>query len=310
MTDTQARADAAGSPTTPQLALGAQFAARAESAIHWLERQPALDSLCQTLAGLFSSKVQPGPVKDLLSGTWLGHPLHPMLTDVTIGAWTSALALDVVGGKSAAGGAETLMGIGVLSSVPTALSGLSDLGDLGTEHERALGAAHAVGNLSAIALFTTSYLARKSGSRGLGFLLSLAGAGVMTGAAYLGGHLTFRRSIGVDHTALEWRVDDWTPVCDEADLAEGEAKLVDAGGNDVMLYRSGSTICALADHCMHAGGPLHEGTVENGRVTCPWHASMFNLADGSLARGPATAPQPSYETRVQDGKVEVKARTF
>ncbi|MGH2717728.1 MAG: hypothetical protein ACRDJU_04000, partial [Actinomycetota bacterium] len=107
MTDTQARADASGMPSPPQLALGAQFAAVAESAVRWLERQPALDQLSQTLAGIFSSRVQPGPVKDLLSGTWLGHPLHPMLTDVTIGAWTSALALDLVGGKSAAGGTDT-----------------------------------------------------------------------------------------------------------------------------------------------------------------------------------------------------------
>lgn len=310
MTDTQVRADASGAATPPQLALGAQFAAVAESAIHWLERQPALDQLSQTLAGIFSSKVQPGPVKDLLSGTWLGHPLHPMLTDVTIGAWTSALALDIFGGKSGSRGADTLIGIGVLSALPTALSGLSDLADFGTEHERALGAAHALGNITATALFAASYVARKTGSRGVGVLLSLAGAAMMTGGAYLGGHMTFRRSIGVDHTALEWRVDDWTPVCDEGELAEGEAKLVDAGGNDVMLYRNGSTICALADKCMHAGGPLHEGTVENGRVTCPWHASMFNLADGSLARGPATAPQPSYETRVQGGKIEVKARAF
>jgi nitrite reductase/ring-hydroxylating ferredoxin subunit len=131
----------------------------------------------------------------------------------------------------------------------------------------------------------------------------------MTGAAFLGGHLSFRKGIGVNHTAFEYPVGEWTPVLDDADLAEGEPRLVSAAGNDVLLYRPRpGAICALADHCMHAGGPLHEGTFEDGRVTCPWHASVFNLTDGSLVRGPATAPQPSYEARVRDGKIEVRSR--
>jgi nitrite reductase/ring-hydroxylating ferredoxin subunit len=131
----------------------------------------------------------------------------------------------------------------------------------------------------------------------------------MTAAAFLGGHLAFRKGIGVNHTAFEYPVEDWTPVLDDAELGEGEAKLVNAAGNDVMVYRGDGTLCALADRCMHAGGPLHEGSIEGGRVTCPWHASRFNLADGSLVRGPATAPQPAYEARVREGKIEVRSRT-
>jgi nitrite reductase/ring-hydroxylating ferredoxin subunit/uncharacterized membrane protein len=291
-----------------ELALGAGWAQRGQEVINALERSAILDRLAQALGGAFSSAVPPGPGKDLLSGTWTGHPLHPMLTDVTIGAWTSAIALDLLGGRAAAAGADTLVGLGVLASLPTALSGLSDLADLGTEHERALGAAHALGNIGAVGLFAASWLARKSGSRFLGRTLALAGAGVMTGAGYLGGHLSFRKGIGVDHTAFEYPVENWTAVIDEAELLEGQPRLVNAEGNDILLYRSGSRICALADHCMHAGGPLHEGKVENGRVTCPWHGSVFRLADGALARGPATAPQPAYEARVQEGQVEVRSR--
>ena len=290
-------------------ALGARAADLAEGIVGQIEQSQALDAYAQTLGSLVAKVLQPGKLKDLLSGTWMGHPAHPMLTDVPIGAWTSALMLDLLGGPTAANGADTLIGIGVLAALPTAITGLSELADLGTEHERAIAGAHAIGNTAALSLYAASYLARKSGNRMIGICLSTAGAGVMMASAFLGGHLSFRKGIGVNHTAFEYPVEDWTPVLADAELGEGEVKLVNAAGNDVMVYRSNGTLCALADHCMHAGGPLHEGSIEGGRVTCPWHASTFNLADGSLVRGPATAPQPSYETRVQDGKIEVRSRT-
>ena len=290
-------------------ALGAPAADLVEAIVGQIEQSKALDAFAQTVGSLVSKVLQPGKLKDLVSGTWMGHPAHPMLTDVPIGAWTSALALDFLGGPAGANGADTLIGIGVLAALPTAVTGLSELADLGTEHERAIAGAHAIGNTAAVALYAASYAARKAGMRTMGIGLSTAGAGVMLASAFLGGHLSFRRGIGVDHTAFEYPVEDWTPVLADDELPEGEARLVNAAGNDVMLYRSNGTLCALADHCMHAGGPLHEGSIEEGRVTCPWHASRFNLADGSLVRGPATAPQPSYEARVQDGKIEVRSRT-
>lgn len=292
-----------------QGAFGSAVAELAESAVKRIESSQELRSLGQTMGSTVGGVLQPGTLKDLLSGTWLGHTLHPMLTDVPIGAWTSALVLDLLGGSGSAPAADALVGLGVLAALPTALTGLSELADLGTEPEWAIASAHAIGNVAGLALQAASFVARKLGARTIGVGLSTAGMGVMVGSAYLGGHLSFRRGIGVDHTAFEYPVEDWTPVLDEADLPEGEAKLVEAGGNDVMLYRSDGAVCALADRCMHAGGPLHEGTVEDGRVTCPWHGSRFNLADGSLVRGPATAPQPSYEARVQDGKIEVRFRT-
>jgi nitrite reductase/ring-hydroxylating ferredoxin subunit/uncharacterized membrane protein len=293
----------------PERALGARGADLAEGIIGQIEQSQALDAFAQSVASLVSRVLQPGRLKDLLSGTWMGHPVHPMLTDVPVGAWTSALLLDLLGGPAAAKGADTLIGIGVLAALPTAITGLSELADLGTEQERAIAGAHAIGNTAALALYAASYVARKAGSRTIGIALSTAGAGVMMASAFLGGHLSFRKGIGVDHTAFEYPVQDWTPVLADDELGEGEVKLVHAAGNDVMIHRSNGTLCALADHCMHAGGPLHEGSIEGGRVTCPWHASTFNLADGSLVRGPATAPQPSYEARVQDGKIEVRSRT-
>ena len=130
----------------------------------------------------------------------------------------------------------------------------------------------------------------------------------MTAAAFLGGHLSFRRGVGVDHTAFENPVVEWTPALDDGELVDSEPRLVGVAGNDVLLYRAGGAVLALANRCSHAGGPLNEGSFENGRVTCPWHASVFNLADGSLARGPASAPQPCYQARVREGRIEIRSR--
>ena len=293
-------------PPPTARAFGSAAADLAEALIRALGSSKRLDAIGQGLGAAFSRVVRQGRLKDALSGTWSGHPAHPMLTDVTIGSWTSALVLDLLGIKD---GAEVLVGVGVLAALPTAVTGLSDLADLGTEHERSVGAAHAIGNLTATGLYAASYVARRFGSREVGVTLSLAGAAVMTASAFLGGHLSFRRGIGVDHTAFEYPVEEWTAVLDDGDLREGEPCLVHAEGNDVLLYRiAGGAILALADHCTHAGGPLHEGSFAEGRVTCPWHASVFNLADGSVARGPATAPEPCFQTRVRGGRIEIRSQ--
>jgi nitrite reductase/ring-hydroxylating ferredoxin subunit/uncharacterized membrane protein len=280
-----------------------------EALVGRISRNRRLDIVGQALGGTVGKFVKSGPVKDLLSGTWLGHALHPLLTDLPIGSFTSAMALDLLGGEEAAGGAQTLIGLGILSTLPTALSGLSDLSDVYEERDRAVGAAHALGNTAALACYGLSYLARRRGRRGLGMFWSFAGGAAMGWSAYLGGHLSLRRGIGVNHTAFEEPIADWTAVLDDKELQEGEAKNVSAGSNQVVLYRFAGEICALSDVCNHAGGPLHEGDIDGLGVTCPWHASRFDLTDGSVLRGPATAPQPSYETRVQDGKIEVRSRS-
>ena len=280
-----------------------------EALVGRISRNKRLDIVGQTLGGTVSKFVKPGPVKDLLSGTWLGHAAHPLLTDLPIGSFTSAMALDLLGGEDAAAGAQTLIGLGVLSALPTALTGLSELSDVFDERDRAVGAAHALSNSSALACFGLSYLARRRGRRGVGILWSCAGSAVMGWGAYLGGYLSLRRGIGVDHTAFEQPIGEWTAVLDDTDLKEGEAKDVSAGGNQVLLYRFAGEIYALSDVCNHAGGPLHEGDIDGLGVTCPWHGSRFDLTDGSVRRGPATAPQPSYETRVHDGKIEVRSRS-
>jgi nitrite reductase/ring-hydroxylating ferredoxin subunit/uncharacterized membrane protein len=265
-----------------------------------------LDALADLVSPLLE-RLGPGTLKDLLSGTWQGHPLHPVLTDVTVGAWTSAFVLDVVGGDAGQAGADLLVGIGALSAIPTAASGLSDWADLEGE-ERRIGTAHAVGNVAATSLYGLSWMARRGGHRGLGVGLSLLGAGVASAGAYLGGHLVYGRGVGVDVTAYDRIPRRYTAVMDAEALRDGKPATADLNGVSIFLLRRGDTVFAMHDRCTHRGGPLHRGKLEGDTIVCPWHGSCFRIDDGGIERGPATAPQPSYLARIHDGKIEVRGR--
>lgn len=278
-----------------------------EPVIRAIERSRALDSVGRALTNLFARMVRPGSLKDLLSGTWLGHPLHPLLTDVPIGSWTSGMVLDLVGGEAAEDAADVLIGLGVLSAVPTAVTGLSELADVMEKEDRSVGVAHAIGNVTTVALFGLSYALRRRGRRATGIALSMAGGAVATASAYLGGHLVYRRVVGPSR-AIDGPLPDWTPVLDSEELAEGKPRRVAVGTAQIMLYREGGRTFAVSNRCSHRGGPLHKGTVGDGRATCPWHLSTFSLEDGSVLRGPATAPQPAYDVRERDGRLEVRQR--
>jgi nitrite reductase/ring-hydroxylating ferredoxin subunit/uncharacterized membrane protein len=281
-----------------------------EPAIRALGLSGRLNSVGKWASNAFYRMVKTGKVKDVLAGTWMAHPMHPMLTDLTIGAWTSASLLDVLGGEKARPGADMLAGAGILAAIPTAVSGLSDLTDIVDDQQRSIATAHALANIGALALWILSYTARKTRNRRVGMALSIAGTGVMTGAGFLGGHLSFREGVGVDHTAFEQRFEDWTEVMDERELKEGRPRRVLVSGTNVFLLRTGERIYALANRCSHRGGPLHKGAVDEFSVKCPWHLSIFRLEDGAVIQGPATAPQPAYLVRVQDGNIEIRERAL
>jgi uncharacterized membrane protein len=135
-------------------------------------------------------------LKELLSGAWLGHPLHPVLTDVVVGTWTSAFLLDLIPTRATRKAADRLIGAGCLAALPTAAAGLTDWLGLGGE-ERRIGLVHGGGNVVALLLQTRSWVSRKRGRRARGWLLSAAAMGIATGTAYLGGHLTYSRGVGV-----------------------------------------------------------------------------------------------------------------
>lgn len=265
-----------------------------------------LDGAVRSLERITSAIPSKGPVKDALSGTWLDHPLHPMLTDLPIGFWTSAWVLDIVGGERDRDAARRLVGAGVLCALPAALTGAADWSD--TEGAaRRVGVVHAIVNSSALALYAGSWIARSRGRNRQGVALSWAGATFATVGGFLGGHLVAALGVGVDHTAFEEGIDDWTAIAELDHLSE-EPTRFEVHGIAVLLHRHDDEINAIAATCPHRGAPLDEGKVTGDVVTCPWHGSRFCLLDGSLLAGPSPTGVDAYETRVRGGKVEIRSR--
>jgi nitrite reductase/ring-hydroxylating ferredoxin subunit/uncharacterized membrane protein len=277
-----------------------------ENAADKIEKLVALDAVAEPLRAAVEAAIPAGShAKDALSGTWLGHPLHPPLTDIVVGSWTSALALDLLGGQSAEDAADKLVGIGILAAIPTALSGLSDWADVRGGSQR-VGTVHAIGNTTALLLHVLSWFARRGGQRVEGLLLSGLGVATASFSAWLGGHLSFAKGIGVNETAFDDAPADWTPVVEEAALEEGALVGAYVESTPVLLVRRGEQLHAIDDRCSHRGCSLHEGTLKDGLIVCPCHGSTFRL-DGSIVRGPATAPQPRFDVRAHAGKVEIRA---
>ncbi len=279
-----------------------------ESLMRRIENAKALDGPGEQLGEAVATATRPRLVKNALSGTWLGHRLHPGLVPLPIGMWSGALLLDFVGTRSARSGADVLVGAGVVAALPSAAAGLSDWSDT-FGGARRVGLVHATANSVALACYTGSLVARLLGRRKPGVALALLGAAAVGVGGYLGGHLSYVQGVGVERKAFEDGPTEWTPVLGADELAEGAPTAVRAGDTVVMLYREDATVHALAERCTHEGGPLHEGSFRDGCVTCPWHGSTFRLRDGGVVRGPAASSQALYETRTVGGKLEVRRVT-
>jgi nitrite reductase/ring-hydroxylating ferredoxin subunit/uncharacterized membrane protein len=279
----------------------------ANEAIEALESVEALDPVALKLAAAVGKAVPVGARRNILSGTPLGHALHPPLTDVVVGAFTSATLLDLLGGDDDGRASERLIQVGLVAAGPTVASGLTDwaLSVRGDRRVRPVGLAHATANLAGSTLYAASLAARRRGERGRGKLLAAAGAAVIGIGGYLGGHLSFTRGLGVNETAFDEGPADWTAV-DAGELADDTPKSAMAGDTPVLLVRHGGHLHALHDRCSHRGCPLSGGEVDGESITCPCHGSRFDLRDGSVERGPATAPQPVFEVRERDGGIEVR----
>jgi nitrite reductase/ring-hydroxylating ferredoxin subunit/uncharacterized membrane protein len=271
-----------------------------------VERLGALDRVAEPVKALTDRLIPVGGTfKDALSGTWLGHPLHPVLTDVVVGAWMSSFLLDLVPGRRARAASDNLIAVGILAAVPTAAAGLSDWAEVGGGARR-VGVVHAAANTVALGLYAGSWASRKRGARLRAWWLSTLGFGVVSFSAYLGGHLVFAKGVGVEQTVFDQGPVDWEPVAGEGELQEGKLTSARANGVALLLLRRGGTIHALADRCTHRGCSLHEGRLEDDTVVCPCHGSTYRLEDGGIVHGPATGPQPAYQVRVREGKVEVR----
>lgn len=248
-------------------------------------------------------------IADLLHGTWLGHPLHPVLTDITIGAWTFGAVFDGIGAlsgdRNTQNTADTLTAIGTASAIPTALAGITDYSTL-PKGASTSATSHALLNAASLALYGLSLLDRRGGRRRRGVALAAAGLGANMLSAWLGGHMVYREKVGVDHSERFSGPDTWTRVLASEELASGETKRLELDGKAVMLYREGQQVYAIGAVCSHAGGPLEEGSIHGCYVECPWHQSMFDMRDGSIRHGPATSPQAAFDARVRDGNIELR----
>jgi len=270
-----------------------------------------LDVVGDSLADAVHRVIPPqSRIKDLASGTWLGHPLHPLLTDIPIGSFTSATVLDLVGGVRSQPAANGLVALGLASSVVAAAAGAADWSDTAGEDKR-IGVVHAASNAVGVALYGASFVARRRGRRGLAASLGLAGMSVMSVGGFLGGHLTFSRGIGINANFDEHPPSEWSRTVDLEAVGDAAMAGVEVEGSPVLLHRRRGAMHAIANRCSHAGGPLDEGTLDPlaCTVTCPWHQSVFRTDTGEVVHGPATVPQPALDTRVVDGHVEVRARS-
>jgi nitrite reductase/ring-hydroxylating ferredoxin subunit/uncharacterized membrane protein len=249
---------------------------------------------------------------DILHGRWLGHPLHAALTDATIGAWLLGSVLDCIALALRHEGVETcadrLIDLGNAAAVPTALSGLADFTTIPDE-AMASGATHGLLNACGFVCNLLSAGARKSGLRPLGVLLSAVATGGLLASAWLGGEMVYRYKVGVNRTRKPDGPQDWQPVLNENELPEGQPMRVEVKGTPILLYRHRGVIHAMGAVCGHAAGALDEGTFEDAQVTCPLHQSIYDLRDGSVVHSPSLYPEPTYDVRVREGRIELKARS-
>ena len=276
----------------------------------WMDR--VADPVQGLVGGFYGGLGRPGrALKNLMHGTTvLGHPLHPAVTDVPLGAWTVGVIADwlaVITGRVSPQVGDIALVVGLIGAAGAVLSGYTDFHET-YGHERRTALTHGLTMTTAVVLFLISLVLRLLGPNfhlsavvlaTLAFLLALGGS-------YVGGHLTFGLGTMVNRNAFADGPLDFVPVGATSEFPEGEMRRVEAGGMPVLVIRRQGTVCALGAVCSHAGGPLDEGKLEGDTVVCPWHGSRFSVCSGRVRGGPATFDQPPFTVREHDGQVEVR----
>jgi nitrite reductase/ring-hydroxylating ferredoxin subunit/uncharacterized membrane protein len=275
----------------------------------WLE--PVETGLQKAVSATFESAGEAGQkTQNFLHGTWIGHPLHVILTDIPLGAWSAAMVFDAIDAATDNDGfrsaADACIGFGLVGALGAAVTGLTDWHQIDPPARR-VGLVHGLLNLAGTALFTASFFKRRAGSRAAGRALSSAGYLVAALSAQLGGDLVYDQRIGVDHAPAQGLPKDFTRVLAESELHDDVPMRAEHNGLPILLVKRGDHIFALAETCSHLGGPLSEGRLEGNTIQCPWHGSQFSLEDGSVVNGPAVHPQPCLEARILDGQIEVRS---
>ncbi len=253
------------------------------------------------------------PLKTFLNGTWLEHPLHPLLTDVPVGAWTLTILLDIIALVFGVGNLGLASGIanalGVLAALAAIVTGLADWMDVDPP-ELAIGITHATINATATILFALSFVILWQANWTItlaDFIPALIGYLLISAGAYIGGTLVYRLGVMVNRNAYRAGPDKYVPVLPMQELPENKPVRVEADGRPVLLVRRGEEVYAIGAVCSHYGAPLEEGQLVDGSIQCPWHGSCFALVDGSVRGGPTTAPVPAYKVRINKNQIEVMA---
>jgi nitrite reductase/ring-hydroxylating ferredoxin subunit/uncharacterized membrane protein/hemerythrin superfamily protein len=298
-----------------------RFAKAANAGIGRIETASSLDkpSYAAETAIARPAQIAGSPAEkagNALHGTWYGHPLHPMLVTLPIGAWTFAFGLDllaVLGFRSRGmeRSADLALKAGAAGAVAAAAAGIADWQHT-NGRDRRVGTAHALVNTTSLALHLASVALRGHGHLGRGRLASAAGWACLLVGGYLGGHMVYRRQIGVDHADRSPEPRDFQAVLLAAELEEDRPRRVEVRDEDtrqnigIVLVKHRGRVHAMGARCSHMGGPLDQGWVLNGALVCPWHGSRYDLESGWPTSGPSTCPQPRYEVRLRNGMVEIR----
>jgi len=270
-----------------------------------------VETLVKDIVG--SNKPAPRTLKSLLNGTWLGHPLHPVMTDVPIIAWFLTSLFDLIwlvfpDSFWVVAASRVTIIIGLLGALAAAATGLTDWSDT-YGAERKVGWNHALFNITATVLYFISFIFRLLTPFGDSFIAAIfgfVGFGCVTYAAILGGEMVFARGTGVNHTAWEAGGSDYETIGPADKVVENKLYRVTVTGVPVMILRQAGQWYGISATCPHAGGPLNEGKLTGDLVECPWHGSVICVTDGKVRGGPATVNSPRYDVRVRNGQVEAK----
>jgi nitrite reductase/ring-hydroxylating ferredoxin subunit/uncharacterized membrane protein len=252
-------------------------------------------------------------LQDFLNGTWLGHSLHAVLVDVVVGAATGALLLDVLRIFFAVEGLETaatwMIGLAFVAGLGSLITGLTEIKDTTPNSTtRDVTILHGLINSIGMGGFAFSTMQRLDGNHDAGFWGLIVGYLLIGVGGYIGGHLVFKYGYSVNFNAFSKgkRAREFTAVLPAAELPENTPTKATLGATAVVLVRRGDVVHALKETCSHAGGPLSQGTLRGDTIECPWHASVFRLADGSVVHGPAASRQVSYRARINGDRVELQ----
>lgn len=282
----------------------------------FIQQQTWLDAAGGPLQGWINAQFARGgttgkQVKNLLNGTWLGHPLHPAVTDVPVGAWISTFVLDTVGSLRGNGelekAADLTLATGLAAAIGAAGTGWADWSDTYGKEQK-VGLLHGLTMAGALVTYALALLARVAGARRQGVLLANTGLALALTGAYLGGDEVFDIGYGVNRTAYHDGPGDFVAVLAEGELEADRPRKVDAGGRPVVLIKQGGQVFALDDTCVHAGCSLAGGKVDGRSIICPCHGSQYELGSGAVINGPATRPEPTLAVRLRDGMIEVKGQ--